>query len=395
MLLPSIRCLFLAVIGCGTVLAAAPNSAPINAIFNSKIDPQAPGAAVLIRKEGRTVFSNGYGLSDLKTHTKIDARTNFRLASFSKQFTAMAVMLLVHDRKLRYEQNLVELFPGFPEYGRAITVRHLLTHTSGLADYETLMEQKEKAEGRTLWSETHQIHDDEVLALLAQQTKGVFKPGTSWAYSNSGYVVLGLIVAKISGMPYPDFLRRRIFAPLKMNNTVAYINGVNVVHHRAYGYGKKDGSFLDTDQSSTSATLGDGGIYSNLIDLARWDDALGAGRLLSKSEMAPAFEAIKLNDGTQPHWPSQGDGDNLAPGQPVSYGFGWFLSPIEGHPCVWHTGSSSGFRTVIERFTDNGLTVVILLNRTDLDPAQLAKQVQLADTGINKAKRPHKAREQN
>lgn len=365
------------------LLPAAQPTAPIDAVFAPKIDAQSPGAAVLIRKNARTVMTRAYGVTDLNAHIKIDARTNFRLASFSKQFTAMAIMLLVHDGKLRYDQTLTELFPGFPAYGRAITVRDLLTHTSGLADYETLMQEREKAEG-PIWSVEKQIHDDEVLELLAQQKHGIFEPGSSWAYSNSGYVVLGLIVAKVSGMPYPDFLHRRIFAPLKMSRTVAFMKGVNVVRQRAYGFSKKDGRFENTDQSATSATLGDGGIYSNLTDLARWDDALASGKLLSKTEMAPALEPVKLNDGSAPHWPAaNGDGDNLAPGKAVSYGFGWFLSPIEGRPCNWHTGSTSGFRTVIERFSDNGLTIIILLNRTDLDAAELAKQILHADTGMN------------
>ena len=372
------------------LLPAARTAAPIDAIFTPHIDSQSPGAAVMVRKNGRTVFTLAYGVTDMNMHGAIDARTNFRLASFTKQFTAMAIMLLVHDGKLRYEQNLVEIFPGFPDYGRTITVRHLLTHTSGLADYETLMQDKQKSEG-SIWSRTKQIHDDEVLALLAHETHGVFEPGTRWAYSNSGYVVLGLIVAKVSGMPYADFLHRRIFAPLKMSHTVAFMNGVNVVRRRAYGFSKVDGHFQDTDQSDTSATLGDGGIYSNLQDLARWDDALANNRLLSKTEMGPALEPVKLNDGSATHWPAgEGDSDNLAPGKPVSYGFGWFLSPVDGHPCMWHTGSTSGFRTVIERFSDTGLTIIILLNRTDLDTLDLARQILHADTGINKPNKKSK-----
>jgi CubicO group peptidase (beta-lactamase class C family) len=371
MILPAIS----AIARCGLVLfgltTVAQPPSTVDAILTAKIDAQSPGAAVLIRQNGRTVFARGYGITDIASGGKIDARTNFRLASFSKQFTAMAIMLLIHDGKLRYEENLVELFPGFPEYGRAITVRHLLTHTSGLADYETLMEQKEKAEGHAIWSRTKQIHDDEVFALLAHEEHGLFEPGTSWAYSNSGYVMLGVIVAKVSGMPYADFMQRRIFGPLKMSHTVAFMNGVNTVRRRAYGYSKKDGRFEDTDQSATSATLGDGGIYSNLLDLARWDEALSNGKLLSRFEMAQGLEPVKLNDGSATHWPA-------ANGEPVAYGFGWFLSPIEGRPCAWHTGSTSGFRTVIERFAD-GLTIVILLNRTDLDPAELAKEILKSD----------------
>jgi CubicO group peptidase (beta-lactamase class C family) len=355
------------------LIASSPNPA-IDGLFTALIDTKSPGAAVLVRKNGHTVFTGGYGAAELGTLKKIDAQTNFRLASFSKQFTAMAVMLLVHDGKLTYDRTLAEIFPGFPAYGRAITVRHLLNHTSGLADYETLMEEKEKTEG-SIWSAAKQIHDEDVFALLAQQTSGKFAPGASWAYSNSGYVVLGLIVAKVSAMPYPDFLRRRIFAPLKMRQTVAYVDGQNSVRSRAYGYSKKDGQFHDTDQSATSATLGDGGIYSNLVDLARWDDALNSGKLLPKAEMAPALEPVKLNDGSQPHWPAGDAGDNLAPGKPVSYGFGWFLDPLGSRARMWHSGTTSGFRTVIQRFPAEALTIVILCNRTDLNPTELVEKI--------------------
>ncbi len=349
-------------------LFGAPSSQSIDAIFRPLIDTQSPGAAVMLRQNGHTLLTRCYGVSNLKTQTPIGPHTNFRLASFTKQFTAMAIMLLVHDGKLRYDQTLTDLFPAFPAYGRSITIRQLLTHTSGLPDYEDLMGSD--------WPNTRQINDADVLALLAKQTHGKFEPGDSWAYSNSGYVVLGLIVAKISGMPYPDFLRQRIFEPLKMSRTIAYVNGASTVPNRAYGYSKNNGVFEDTDQSSTSATLGDGGVYSNLDDLTNWGDALRASKLLPKSEMSSALDPVKLKNGGQTYWPkSTGDSDNLAPGKPVAYGFGWFLSPVLGHPCMWHTGSTSGFRTIIERFVDNGKTLVILLNRTDFDPQQLATQI--------------------
>jgi len=137
----------------------------------------------------------------------------------------------------------------------------------------------------------------------------------------------------------------------------------------------KDGKFLQTDQSATSATLGDGGIYSNLEDLAKWDDALANHRLLSEQEMRTALVPVKLNDGSQTYWPSEPDGDNLDPGKPVSYGFGWFLDPYQGRPRMWHSGSTMGFHTVIERLTSRRLTIVILCNRTDLEPAKLALEV--------------------
>ena len=347
----------------------------IDAIFAGVTSPDAPGLAVVVRQNGRTIFERGYGVRDLRTKTKIDARTNSRLASFTKQFTAMAIMLLVHDGKLRYDEALSKIFPDFPAYGKSITVRNLLNHTSGLPDYEDLMDAAEKVKGPT-WSPEKQIQDDEVLSLLKQEKSGRFAPGTSWSYSNSGYVVLGLVVAKVSGKSYGEFLRARIFAPLKMNHTIVFQKGKNEVMDRAFGHSKENNALKQTDQSSTSATLGDGGIYSNLEDLAKWDDALRNHTLLGEKEMQPALTPVKLNDGSEPHWPVEPNGDNLHPGKPVSYGFGWFLDPYQGHQRMWHTGTTSGFRTVIERFTQgDGLTVTILCNRTDLDPEKLALQV--------------------
>src|ERR1700675_4761095 len=281
---------------------ASPTEKQVDAIFAAVTQENAPGLAVFVHKDGRTSFEKGYGVRDLRTNAKIDPHTNFRLASFTKQFTAMSVMLLVRDGKLRYGQTLTDIFPDFPAYGYNITIRNLLNHTGGLPDYEDLMDAQEKINGPT-WSPEHQIQDDEVLALLKKETKGKFAPGTSWSYSNSGYVVLGIVVARVSGKSYGEFLRERIFAPLKMDRTVVYQNGENEVTNRAFGHTLGNNAFVETDQSSTSATLGDGGIYSNLEDLAKWDDALRNHTLLTAGEMKPALTPVKLADGSQPRWP--------------------------------------------------------------------------------------------
>jgi len=346
----------------------------IDALFSGVTAPDAPGLAALVRENGKTVFEQGYGLRDLRTKTKIDAHTNFRLASFTKQFTAMAIMLLAHDSKLGYDETLTEIFPDFPVYGKSITIRNLLNHTSGLPDYEDLMERAERTNGQR-WSPEKQIQDSEVLELLKKEKSGKFAPGTSWSYSNSGYVVLGLIVAKVSGKPYSEFLGERMFTPLKMDHTLVHQKGKNEVEDRAFGYSREHDAFQETDQSSTSATLGDGGIYSNLEDLAKWDDALRNHTLLSEKEMQPALTPVKLNDGSEPRWPTEANDDNLHPGKPVSYGFGWFRDPYNGRRRMWHTGSTMGFRTVIERFLGENLTIIILSNRTDLDPEKLSLKV--------------------
>src|SRR5882724_4952798 len=346
-----------------------------DSVFAGLVKPDEPGFAVLMRYKGKNICTRTEGVRDRRSKAKIDALTNFRLASFTKQFTAMAIMLLVHDRELRYDQTISELFPDFPAYGKSITVRNLLNHTSGLPDYEDLMEAVEKVKG-PLWTPQKQIQDDEVLELLKKEKNGKFAPGTSWSYSNSGYVVLGLIVAKASAKSYGDFLHERVFAPLKMNRTIVYQKGKNEVANRAFGHSKENDALKETDQSATSATLGDGGIYSNVEDLAKWDDALRNHTLLSEKEFQPALTPVRLSDGSEPHWPAEPNDDNLHPGKPVSYGFGWFLDPHQGHSRMWHTGSTMGFRTVIERLNETGgLTVIILCNRSDLEPEKLALQV--------------------
>ena len=346
----------------------------IDALLSAATEPDEPGLAAIVKKDGHVIFEQGYGVRKLGTTEKIDAETNFRLASVTKEFTAMAIMLLVKDGKVRYDERLTEIFPEFPAYGKNITVRNLLTHTAGLPDYEELMDREETTSGPR-WSAEHQIQDDEVLALLEKQTEGKFAPGTSWTYSNSGYVVLGLIVAKASGMPYRDFLQKRIFDPVGMQHSVVYQKGKNEISQRANGTSKDGGKLVETDQSSTSATLGDGGVYSNLRDMAKWDEALQKHTLLSAAEMAPAVTPAKLADGSDPHWPDKHDDNNLAPGKPVSYGFGWFLDPLNGHPRMWHAGGTMGFRTVIQRFPKDGLTIVILGNRADFNPDELSEKI--------------------
>jgi CubicO group peptidase (beta-lactamase class C family) len=334
----------------------------VDAIFSTLDSTTAPGAAVLVIKKGEKIYERGFGVTDVRTLRAIDPKTNFRLASVTKQFTAMAIMLLVHDGKLRYEDRLTDVFPDFPAYGRTITVRNLLNHTSGLQDYEDLMTNYET---NVPEDQLRQIQDEEVLELLKQQKTTKFAPGSKWAYSNSGYVVLGLVVQKISGTPFGDFLHDRIFTPLKMSNTVAFQKGKNNVAKRAYGHTQQGGKWKQTDQSTTSATLGDGGVYSSLDDLAQWERALREHTLLSEAEMRPALTPVRPPAGS----PEEPDG------KPAEYGFGWFLNPYQGHKRMWHYGETVGFRTTIQRFPDDGVTIIILANRSDLVPAELALKV--------------------
>ena len=360
--LTALRCLTV-----GALCAAAGaqvQSGRIDAAFSPFKSGKAPGAAVLVVHDGEVAFSQGYGVADMRTHAAITAETNFRLASCTKQFTAMAIMLLVHDGKLRYATRLTDVFPEFPAYGKAITVRHLLNHTSGLKDYEDLYSAQYP---HVRDEKIPQIHDAGVLKLMESQTATDFPPGSRWRYSNSGYVLLGMIVEKVSGEPFGRFLAERIFKPLGMKQTVLYEKGVNDVAQRAYGHTCEKGSCRETDQSSTSATLGDGGIYSSIADLARWDAALSSYKLLPEKEMRDAWTPATAPASTNEVMQSGQTG--------VKYGFGWFLDPYRGHKRMWHYGETRGFRTTIQRFPDDKLTVIVLANRSDMDAAGMALAV--------------------
>ncbi|MCA7022720.1 MULTISPECIES: serine hydrolase domain-containing protein [Stenotrophomonas] len=330
-----------------TVAGAAP-LAPLDAGIDGlmqRYDGRVPGAAVLVLKDGQPVFRRGYGLAVVEDGTPVSPATNFRLASVSKQFTAAAILLLAEDGRLSIDDPLKKWLPGLPAVADAMTLRQLLSHTSGLLDYEDLMDP----------ADTRQVHDIDVLHLLQKENRTYFAPGSSYRYSNSGYALLALVVGKASGSDFASFLRQRIFLPLGMTATFAHQDGVDEVPDRAYGYSQIDGHWQRTDQSTTSAVLGDGGIYSSIDDLARWDAALYDERLLRRASLQQAFSAATATP--EPDVPH--------------YGFGWRING----DALWHSGESIGFRNVIVRYPKQKLTVVVLSNRNDPEPYALALQI--------------------
>ena len=229
-----------------------------------------PGAALLITENGNIIYSKGYGLANLQESIPITSATNFRLASLTKQFTAMCIMILNSRGQLDYELTLTNIFPDFPDYGNNITIRHLLHHTSGLIDYFTLIPD----------TVSQQLRDQDVLNLMMAQTTTSFPPGTEYGYSNSGYALLAMIVKNVSGKEFAEFLEDEIFFPLGMSNSIAFEDGISTVENRAYGYSQIDSEFIRDDQSITSAVLGDGGIYSSLDDMFKWDQILNTEELV-------------------------------------------------------------------------------------------------------------------
>ena len=341
--------LLAALAGCadgGSTEPAPPDADPIDVLM-ADYDGNVPGAAVLVLRDGAPVVQRGYGLADVDAGVPVTTRTNFRLASVSKAFTAATVLLLAEDGLVKLDDPVRKWLPSLPEAADKVTIHHLLSHTSGLIDYEDVM-----PEGLD-----RQVRDADVLEILAGQDRLYFEPGSQYRYSNSAYALLTLIVEAAAGVDYPDFVRERIFAPLGMDNSVAFVDGESTVANRAYGHSLTDGEWTRTDQSPTSAVLGDGGIYSSLQDMAKWDAALYDDRLLSDDTRALAFSnqtAVAVDE------------DDVA-----AYGYGWRLDGER----LWHSGETMGFRNVIIRDPSQRLTVLVLTNRNHPEPYALARRI--------------------
>lgn len=303
---------------------------------------QVPGASVLVIRDGQPVFRRSYGLANLEENRAATPATNYRLASLTKQFTAACILLLAEDGKLSLDDPVKRWLPSLPAAADAVTLRHLLSHTSGLIDYEDAMPENPAG----------QLHDADVLRILESQDRAYFAPGADYRYSNSGYALLALVVGRASGLDFASFLRQRIFQPLGMDATVALEEGRSTVAHRAYGYSRIGDRWTRTDQSPTSAVLGDGGIYSSIDDLAKWDAALYDERLLKKSSLDLAFAPAAST--SEPDVPF--------------YGFGWRING----DTVWHSGESIGFRNAIVRYPKRRLSVIVLTNRDDPEPYKTA-----------------------
>jgi CubicO group peptidase (beta-lactamase class C family) len=322
---------------------SARQTAAVDAIFADFNQTNTPGGSVLVIQDGAVVFAKGYGRADLETKTPCAPETNFRLASVSKQFTAMAVLILRERGKLSLDENLLAFFPEFPAFGEHITVRHLLTHRSGLLDYEDLI-----PAGTML-----PVLDQDVLRILISNaatnaTPTYFPVGSQYRYSNSAYALLALIVEVRSGQTFARFLADNIFVPLGMTNTLAYEAGLATVPNRSYGHSLRTNGWQRTDQSLTSSVLGDGGIYSSVNDLCKWDQALYTTNLVSAATLAETFTPHTATD---------------KPGR--SYGFGWYLGAYRGLNMVWHSGETIGFRTRLVRIPERRFACIILANRSD------------------------------
>lgn len=326
----------------------------------------APGLAFMVMKNGKIVFQLTRGVANMDTGDLITQQSNFRLASVTKHITALAALMLSDWQKLDLDASLAELFQDFPAYGDNITPRMLIHHTSGLLDYESLIgaDENKPSPGNKLT----QVVDADVLDLIKKTDHTYFTPGTEWRYSNTGYALLALLVEQASGVRFPQFLKQNIFDPLGMHNTLAFAHDSIEVPHRVYGHSRLDSGWEVTDQSLTSAVLGDGGVYSSLTDLKKWFEFLDGKNALKLSEQAYEmyFSPGAFSNGSGlvlEQDPKDPDTEN--PLRNRSYGYGWFFAEFFGIPIRYHNGSTIGFRHLLAHKRDERLCIISLTNRNE------------------------------
>ena len=307
-----------------------------------------PGLALAVLKEGKIVKAEGYGWADLEGKIPVKPNTVFQLQSITKSFTATGIMMLVEEGKIGLDHPIGSYLEGLPDDWGRITVRHLLTHTSGLKDFinEPTVDLRKD------------LTPQEVIRSLAGLPLN-FKPGEKYAYSNTGYHLLGMIMFQATGKSWGEFLQERIFAPRGMSETEIISSSVKLANlAKGYGWDKDQwaaGDFI----APTILGYAGGGILSTVLDLAKWDSTLSTGKLLKKESLEQMWASAKLNNGTK-----------------SGYGLGWGIGDLRGHRFVNHSGGhATGFRTTFLRFRDDPVTIAVLTNLRGANPEEIANRV--------------------
>ena len=346
-----IAALFLSFLSSGCAASGSNNGRAASAAFADKMDAyvtaqmrrdQVPGLALGVYRNGTIVKVKGYGLSNVELGVPVTPETVFQSGSIGKQFTATAIMMLIEEGKVSLDDSITKYFPKGPEWWKEIQVRHLLSHTSGLVEYEagSLIERGGPFYLRLDFTEDELLDKVEKLPME-------FKPGDNWAYRDTNYLLLGFIIRKVTGKFYGDVLQERIFTPLGMTST-RIISESAIVPNRAAGYRLVNGQLQNQDWvSPTFNSTADGTLYFTVRDIAKWDEALYTGKLLSQASLRRMWTVVKLNDGRP---------------NPQGYGFGWYVHVIHGRRVVEHGGVWQGFTCHIARYIDDHLTIAVLTN---------------------------------
>ncbi len=330
---------------------AAPNKdlpTAINEVLEKTYKADEPGAAVIVVRDGKVVFRKGYGKANLELGVPVEPDMVFRLGSITKQFTAVGILMLAEQGKLSLDDDITKFLPDYPTKGQRITIEHLLTHTSGIKNYTSL------PEWLALWRKDLTVK--EIIDLFKNQPMD-FAPGERWSYSNSGYILLGAIIEKVSGQTYQDFIEKNIFAPLGMKHSY-YDNTARLIPRRVEGYSKVNEGYQNAAYLSMTQPFSAGSLMSSVDDLALWDAALYTEKLVTQQSLKRAWTPRLLNNGKSTH-----------------YGYGWSMSAYEGHPIIEHGGGVNGFATDALRMPADRIFVAILTNKDSMSPGAVAFEV--------------------
>jgi CubicO group peptidase (beta-lactamase class C family) len=304
-----------------------------------------PGVALVIIRDGKAVKTAAYGLANLELNVPVKPETVFEIGSITKQFTAAGILLLAQDGKLSVDDKISAHLPDVPSAWTNITIRHLLTHTSGIKSYTGL-------DGFQL---TKHLTQPQFISAVGREPMD-FAPGVSWKYCNTGFSLLGYIIENVSGQNYWDFMSERIFRPLGMNATTNRLPSL-IIPNRASGYEQTNHVLINRDYDLTEV-FSAGAIASTVGDLAKWNAALDGDTLLNAATKEQMWTPAELNGG-----------------KPTKYGFGWFVDTLDGHKNIGHSGSTSGFSATIQRFPDDKLAIIILTNTDETIATPLAKKI--------------------
>ncbi|MEO6222544.1 MAG: serine hydrolase domain-containing protein, partial [Vicinamibacterales bacterium] len=327
-----------------------PKHRVVSDLFSSFTAPGSPGCAVSVTRDDVPIFSRGYGLADIEQQIGITPTTAFYAASVSKQFTAASIGLLFLRGKLSLDDNVRDLVPEVPDYGTPITVRHLLHHTSGLRDYLSL-------QPLAGWPEDMLLTEGDFLALVSRQKGLNFAPGTKHLYSNTGYVLLSLIVRKVSGLSLREFAAKELFAPLGMTNTGFRDNHNTPVPRRATAYAPLDGGGFRIRVPGFDV-IGDGGLFTTAQDLAQWNPTA-----LDRALHAPGLSALMVAQG------------RLVSGEAVNYAMGLQFDTYRGLSIVRHGGTYGGYRAEFTVVPSANMTVALLCNARNAEPYVLKNRI--------------------
>jgi CubicO group peptidase (beta-lactamase class C family) len=351
-------CCFCA-LACGGVLAAPTHDLTPEQItaIDHYVDAEmrrerVPGIAVGIYNRGQILLAKGYGLADIELNVPVKAETVFQSGSVGKQFAAAAIMMLVEEGKIGLDDSITKYFPNAPQSWQPIRVKNLLSHTSGLSEYES--NDRTGPAGpfylRMDYTEDEMVNKIEALPIE-------FKPGDKWDYRNTNYVLLGVIIHKVTGTFYADYLQQRVFGPLGMSST-RLISESDIIPNRSSGYELKGGKIQNQGWvSPTFNSTADGALYFNVLDLAKWDAALYGTKILKQSSLDKSWTVFLLNDGKP---------------NSANYGFAWEINSVNGHKQIDHGGAWQGFRCHFLRYPDDGISVAVLTNSDSARPEQFA-----------------------